>query len=103
MTRLPASILISFAPALLGGCLAKTALDVATAPVRVAGRAVDLATTSQAEEDQRRGRELREQEERLGELARKYDKQRRRCDDGDRDSCEEAREIREEVDALRPR
>jgi len=41
-------VLASLLPLALGGCLAKTALNVATAPVRVAGKAADLATTSQA-------------------------------------------------------
>ncbi len=54
----------------LNGCIAKTLVDVATAPVRVAGKAVDLATTSQSEADERRGRELRESEERYGKLDR---------------------------------
>ena len=39
----------------LGGCVARTAVNVATAPVRVAGKAVDLATTSQSERDEKRG------------------------------------------------
>ena len=34
---------------MLQGCIASTVLDVATLPVKVAGRAVDLATTSQSE------------------------------------------------------
>ena len=54
----------------LSGCLAKTAFDVATAPVRVASKAVDLATTSQSEADEKRGRELRKEEERRGREAR---------------------------------
>ena len=51
---------------LLSGCLARTALDVVTLPVRVVSAGVDAVTTSQAEADQRRGRELREAEERAG-------------------------------------
>ena len=39
---LPLALLAALA---LQGCIAKTAFDVATAPVRVAGKAVDLATT----------------------------------------------------------
>ena len=54
----------------LSGCIvgtvAKTAVDVATLPVKVATKTVDLATTSQAEADQKRGRDLRKEEERRG-------------------------------------
>ena len=51
-------------PFLLSGCLARTAVDIVTLPVKVVGAGVDAATTSQAEADQRRGREMREEEER---------------------------------------
>jgi hypothetical protein len=61
-------------PALLGGCMlgtvAKTAVDVVTLPVKVASAGVDAATTSQAEADQNRGRELRKQDEERGRQAR---------------------------------
>ena len=52
----------------LPGCVAKTALDVATLPVRAGSKAVDLATTSQSEADEKRGREMREREERIADL-----------------------------------
>jgi hypothetical protein len=58
----------------LGGCVAKTIVDTAvtavTLPVKVASKAVDLATTSQAEADQNRGREMRKEDERRGREAR---------------------------------
>lgn len=61
-------------PALLGGCVvgtvAKTAVDVATLPVKVASAGVDAATTSQSEADEKRGRELRKQDEERGKQAR---------------------------------
>lgn len=101
MSRLPHLIVITAAPLLLGGCLAQAALDVATAPVRVAGKAVDLATTSQSESDENRGRALRQREEQLGKLERQYEKQRRRCDDGNRDACEKADDIAGEMNDLR--
>ena len=63
----------------LPGCLAKTALDVATLPVKVASRGVDIATTSQAEADQKRGREIRKAEEKAGRDARERAK---RCRQG---------------------
>ena len=87
-----ALVAIAATPLVLGGCLAKTAFDVATAPVRVAGRAVDMATTSQSEADEARGREIRRREERLGRL------QRQMCI---RDS-REAVAVRREIDALLP-
>jgi hypothetical protein len=51
---------------LLGGCvgtIAKTAVDVATIPVKVVSAGVDAATTSQSEADEKRGRELRKADE----------------------------------------
>lgn len=54
--------------ALLSGCIvgqvAETAVDVATLPVKAVSAGVDVATTSQSEADQKRGRELRKLEER---------------------------------------
>ena len=41
------------------GTIAKTAVDIVTLPVKVASAGVDAATTSQAEADQKRGREMR--------------------------------------------
>ena len=59
---------------LLSGCVvgtvAKTAVDVATLPVKVASAGVDAATTSQSEADEKRGRELRKQDEERGRQAR---------------------------------
>lgn len=55
----------------LTGCIASTAIDIVTLPVRAAGAAVDAVTTSQSEADEKRGRELRKQEEREGRAARK--------------------------------
>ena len=86
----------------LQGCLAKTAYDVATLPVKVASSGVDMATTSQAEADQKRGREIRRREERLGHLQRDYDKQIDQCGDGDQDACEKARKTYAEMQQLMP-
>ena len=64
----------------LGGCvvstIAKTAVDVVTLPVKVASAGVDAMTTSQAEADQKRGREIRKQEEERG---RQYREAQERC------------------------
>jgi len=65
---------ILLAPLLLGGCvigtIAQTAVDVVTLPVKAASAGVDAVTTSQAEADQKRGRELRKQEEAQGRAER---------------------------------
>lgn len=65
---------------LLSGCLARTAVDIVTLPVRVVGAGVDAVTTSQSEADQRRGRQVRQEEERLGREARRRERERRRTD-----------------------
>lgn len=95
--RLALSLLL--VPALTG-CVG-TLVDVATAPVRVAGKAVDMATTSQSEADQKRGRELRQREERYGELSRKHERESRRCEQGNQDACVKADALAEELDGMR--
>lgn len=86
---------------LLGGCIAQAAADIVTAPVRIASGAVDLATTSQSEADEKRGREIREREERLGKLDRRYRQLDEDCADGDRGACSEAREVWGEMEELK--
>ena len=86
----------------LSGCLAKTALDVATLPVRVASKGVDMATTSQSEADEKRGRALRQREEALGRLERRYGEEMRDCTDGDRRACEAARKTYAEIQVMLP-
>jgi len=86
----------------LGGCVASTLVDVATAPVRAVGQVADWATTSQDEADRARGREIRQREERLGELQRDYGELEEDCVDGNDRACREAVEVRREMDALIP-
>jgi hypothetical protein len=86
----------------LQGCVAKAALDVATAPVKVASKGVDLATTSQSEADRNRGRDMRKREEKLGKLERDYDRQSRDCQDGDGKACDKARATYAEIEQIRP-
>lgn len=93
---------IAVAALALQGCLAKTAVDVVTLPVKVASSGVDMATTSQSEADQKRGREIRQREERLGRLQRDYERQIDRCGDGDREACDQARETYAEIQVLLP-
>ena len=100
--RGPSLILLATASFALSGCLAKTALDVATAPVKVASKAVDLATTSQSEADQKRGREIRQREERLGKLQREREKSEQACLSGDRRACDRLSEINAEIRILLP-
>jgi hypothetical protein len=52
------------------GTIASTAVDVVTLPVKVASAGVDAVTTSSSEADEKRGRELRKQEEERGKQAR---------------------------------
>lgn len=87
---------------MLSGCLVRTAASVATAPVRVVSKGVDLATTSQSEADENRGREIRRREERLGRLERDYRKQSEKCEDGNRRACEEARATYAEIQEILP-
>ena len=97
-----ALVLLPLAALGLSGCLAKTAFDVATAPVRVVSKGVDLATTSQSEADEKRGREIRQREERLGKLEREFDKLQKQCVNGDRRACDKATTVNAEMRALMP-
>jgi hypothetical protein len=67
-------VILATLPALLSGCVvetvAKTAVDIATLPVKVASAGVDAVTTSQKEADEKRGRELRKLDEERGKQAR---------------------------------
>ena len=66
-------IVLAILPLGLSGCVAtvaKTAFDVVTLPVKVAAKGYDLATTSQSEADEKRGREVRKAEEDAGRAAR---------------------------------
>jgi hypothetical protein len=65
-------ILMLIAAIPLSGCLARTAVDIVTLPVKAVSAGVDAVTTSQSERDERRGRELRREEERRGRAAREH-------------------------------
>jgi hypothetical protein len=64
----------------LGGCIARTAVDIVTLPVKAAAAGVDAVTTSQSEADEKRGRKMREYEECLGKEERRASKDRREPD-----------------------
>jgi hypothetical protein len=65
-------------PLLAGGCVARTVVGVATAPIKVAGKVVDWTTTSQDEADRNYGRKMRKQEAREGKEAKEEAKRRAR-------------------------
>ena len=95
-------LLLASASLTLPGCVAKTLVDVATLPVRAGAKAIDLATTSQSEADEKRGRELRKREEQLGKLERAYAKQRAQCDEGSEEACTQARATYDEIQKILP-
>ena len=77
------ALILPVLPILLSGCVvasvADAAVDVVTLPVKVVSKGVDAATTSQSEADEKRGREIRKDEEQAGKEARAREK---RCRDG---------------------
>ena len=56
---------------LLSGCLARTAVDVVTLPVRVVGKGIDAVYTSQAERDRARGKRERKAEAKAARAAKR--------------------------------
>ena len=102
MRILATTILAGLSLLVLQGCIARTVVSIATAPVRVAGKAVDLATTSQSEADEKRGRELRRSEERLGRLERSYRQHERECAEGNDAACNRANNERAERARIAP-
>lgn len=88
---------------LLPGCVASVVKDVVTAPVKIVSKTADVLTTSQSESDEKRGREMRKREEALGKLGRQLEKANDRCEDGDRDACEKAEDLKEKIDTERDR
>lgn len=101
MHRLALVILLPASIA-LPGCLAKTVVDVATLPVKAVSKGVDMATTSQSESDEKRGREIRRREARLAQLERDYEKQLDQCRDGNRRACDQARNSYAEMQQIIP-
>jgi len=101
-TPRPFPVYVVLAVLMLSGCVARTVFDVATVPVRAAGKAVDLSTTSQSESDQNRGRALRHREERLAKLEREYRRESARCRHGDHEACAKARNKYAEIRKLLP-
>ena len=96
-----APILLAVGSFMVSGCLG-TVADVVTAPVKVVGKGVDLLTTSQSEADEKRGREIRKREERLGKLERAYAKQMKQCQKGDARKCDDAAGTYAEIQQVLP-
>ena len=86
---------------LLGGCIARAAISVVTLPVKATSKAVDMVTTSQSEADEKRGRALRKDEERLGKLDRDYRRHAEKCARGDDEACERGDAEMAEMEQLR--
>ncbi len=76
-------LVVAALPLLAGGCIAKTAASIVTAPVKVVGKTADWATTSQDEADRNAGRKLRKQEAREGRERKKHEEACRK----DPDTC----------------
>ncbi|WP_242097847.1 MULTISPECIES: hypothetical protein [unclassified Sphingomonas] len=68
------TILLLLLPLATAGCVAQTAWNVATLPVKAGSKAVDWATTSQSEADRNYGRKMRKQEQRAGREHRELQK-----------------------------
>lgn len=71
-------VLLLPATLVLTGCVARTAVDIVTLPVRAVGAGVDAVTTSEEEADRNRGRAIRKQEEREAKERRREEKRRER-------------------------
>lgn len=86
---------------MLSACGVGTVVGVVTAPVRAAGQVADWATTSQDEADRSLGRRTRAREAEIGRLERRRTRLAEQCDDGNRDACNEAEEMGEDIADLR--
>lgn len=85
--RIVPLLFVAALPLLAGGCLAKTAYNVATAPIKAGGQVVDWTTTSQDEADRNYGRKMRKKEAEEGRARRQWEKQ---CHDHpDADGCQQ--------------
>jgi hypothetical protein len=71
-------LILLFAALSLSGCVARLAADVITAPIKVGAAVVDATTTSQAEADRNRGRDMRKADERDEKARKKSEKEARR-------------------------
>jgi len=68
---------------LASGCVAKTAYNVAAAPVRAVAKVIDWTATSEAEADRNRGRAIRKAEGRERKERRRREREEREAERGD--------------------
>lgn len=81
------------------GCIARMAADVVTAPVKVVSKTADVLTTSQSEADEKRGRAIRKEEERIGKLARERYKAQRECaKNPESEACDRLERLNDEIE-----
>ena len=84
------AFILAVLPSLAGcvvGTVAKTAVDVATIPVKVASAGGDAATTSQSERNEKLGREARKADEERGKQIRLAQERCRKGRPLPRDNC----------------
>ena len=96
----PLLFLAPLAALSLSGCLS-TATSIVTAPVRVGAKAVDMATTSQSEADENRGRAMRKRDGKIKKLEKKYNRALQACNRGETAACSEANQLSSEIGRLR--
>ncbi len=89
-------------PFLLSGCIARTAMDVAAMPLRAAGKAVDLATTSAQEAAAAANRAERRRDEKLEALERAYARHAEQCRNGDSTACDRRDATYAEIERISP-
>jgi len=85
----------------LSGCLARAAVGVVTAPVRIGAKAVDMVTTSQSEADENRGRAMRKRDGKIKKLQHQYNHRMDACSRGESAACADAARIAGEIEDLR--
>lgn len=95
-----AALLLCLSMPLIGGCVARAAIDAVTAPVRAAGQVADWATTSQDESDRALGRRVRERDAAIGQLQRQREQAARDCAAGDADGCAAVQRLNAEISDL---
>ena len=78
------AVLLTFS---LGGCLAKTAVDVVTIPVKVASAGVNAVLPNQKKADEKRGREARKADEERGKQIRLAEERCRKGNPLPTDNC----------------
>lgn len=100
MARTPL-LLAPIGAIMLSGCIASTAASIVTAPVKVGARAVDMATTSQSEADENRGRAMRKRDEKIKRLEKRYNRSLAACNRGQTAACADANQLSGEIAQLR--